>query len=78
MLSNYQLKIPDFYGIPIGIVKRLIPNFFDKEKYILKQLPKANIETKKIHRVLESNQSQCLNSYFEFNTKKNNRSRTKW
>ena len=23
--------IADFYNIPIGIVKKLVPNFFDKE-----------------------------------------------
>ena len=35
MLSNYQLKIADFYNIPIGTVKKLVPNFYDKEKYVL-------------------------------------------
>ena len=35
MLSQYQLKIADSYNIPIGNVKKLEPNFFDKEKYIL-------------------------------------------
>ena len=35
MLSNYQWKIPDLYNIPIGNVKKLVPNFFDKEKYII-------------------------------------------
>ena len=33
--SNYQLKIADFYNICIGNVKKLAPNFFDKEKYML-------------------------------------------
>ena len=33
MLSNYQLKIADLYNIPIGNVKKLVPNFFDEEKY---------------------------------------------
>ena len=32
MLSEYQLKIDDLYNIPIGNVKKLVPNFFDKEK----------------------------------------------
>ena len=32
MLSNYQLKIADLYNIPIGNVKKLVSNFFDKEK----------------------------------------------
>ena len=35
MLSNYQLKIADHYNIPIGNVKKLVPNFFDKEKYVI-------------------------------------------
>ena len=33
--SYYQLKISDFYDIPIGNVKKLLPNFFDKDKYVL-------------------------------------------
>ena len=33
MLLNYQIKIADFYNIPIGNVKRL-PNFFDKENNV--------------------------------------------
>ena len=28
--------IADFYKIPIGNVKTLAPNFFDKEKYMLR------------------------------------------
>ena len=28
MMSSYQLKIADFYNIPIGNVKNLVPNFF--------------------------------------------------
>ena len=35
MLSNYQLKVADFYNIPIGNVKKLASKFFDKEKYLL-------------------------------------------
>ena len=35
MLSKYQLNIADFYHSPIGNVKKLVPNFLDKEKYIL-------------------------------------------
>ena len=35
ILSNYQKKIADFYNIPIGNVKKLVPNFFDKQKYLL-------------------------------------------
>ena len=35
MLSNYQIKIPVFYNISIGNIKLLVPNFFDKGKYVL-------------------------------------------
>ena len=35
MLSEYQLKIADLYNIPIGNVKKLVPNFFDKEMCVL-------------------------------------------
>ena len=35
MLSEYQLKIADLYNIPIGSVKKLVPNLFDKEKYVI-------------------------------------------
>ena len=35
MLSEYQLKIIDLYNIPIGNGKKLVPNLFDKKKYLL-------------------------------------------
>ena len=35
MLSNYQMKIADFYNIPIGTVKKLVSNIFYKEKFLL-------------------------------------------
>ena len=35
MLFNYQLKIADIYSIPIGNVKKLVPNLFNKEKYVI-------------------------------------------
>ena len=35
MLLEYQLKIADIYNIPIGNVKEIVSNFFDKEKYVL-------------------------------------------
>ena len=31
MLSDYQLKIADLHNIPIGNVKKLVPNVFDKK-----------------------------------------------
>ena len=35
MLPEYQLKIDDLCNIPIGNAKKLLPNFFDKEKYLI-------------------------------------------
>ena len=35
MLSNYQLQMADLYNIPISNIKKLVPSFFDKEKYVL-------------------------------------------
>ena len=36
MLSEYQLMISDFYNVSIGTVKKLVPNFFDEENYVLR------------------------------------------
>ena len=35
MLSEYQLKIADLCNIPIGSIKKLVSNIFDKGKYVL-------------------------------------------
>ena len=35
MLSAYKLKIADLHNISIGDFKKLVPNFFDKERYVL-------------------------------------------
>ena len=35
MLFIYQLKIADFYNIPIVNVKKSVLNFFDQKKYVL-------------------------------------------
>ena len=68
MLSHYQLNIADLYNIPIGNVKKIVRTIFVKEKYVF--IMKT---CKKIHRVLEFNQSQWLKQHVEFNTQ--NRSR---
>ena len=81
-MSEYQLKIADLYNIPIGNVKKLVLYFFDKEKYLihyenLQPFLRLGLKQKKIHRVLEFNQSQWVNPYIEFNTQKKKRSRKK-
>ena len=35
MLSKDQLMIADFYNIPISNITKLVPNFIDKENYVL-------------------------------------------
>ena len=35
MLFDYQLKIAGLYNTPIGSVKKLVPIFSDKEKYVI-------------------------------------------
>ena len=35
MLYKCKLMISDFNNIPFGNVKKLVANFFDKEKYLL-------------------------------------------
>ena len=61
MLPKIQLMIADLYDIPIGNVKKLEPNFFDKEKYVphyenLQLYLRQGLKTKKVHRLLELNQ----------------------
>ena len=75
MLSKYQLMIADLYNIPVGNVKKLVPNFFDKEKYVLHyenlQLYLwLGLKLTKLHCVLEFNQSQWLKPSVKFNTQK--------
>ena len=75
MLSEYQLKIADLYNIPIGNAKKLVPDLFDEERYVihyenLKLYLRLGLKLKKIHHVLEFSQSQWLKSYIEFNKQK--------
>ena len=35
MLSEYQLKIADLYNILVSNVKKLVPNLFDNETYVI-------------------------------------------
>ena len=60
MLPNYQLKIADHYDIPILNIKKLVPNFFHKEKYVIHYENLKLYLTKKIHCILELSQFQWL------------------
>ena len=60
MMSEYQLKIADLYNIPTGNVKKLGPNLFDKEKYLIhcenfQFYLRLGLKLIKIYRVLEFN-----------------------
>ena len=60
MLSEDQLKIADLCNIPIGNIKKLVPNFFDKEKYVIQYenlhlYSRLGLKLKKVHFVLEFN-----------------------
>ena len=74
VLCSYQIKIADFYNTPIGAVKKLVPNFFDKEKYCLhyenlQLYLSLGLKLKQIHHALEFNQSPWLKPHVKFNTK---------
>ena len=60
MLFEYQLKTADLCDIPNGNVKKLAPNFFEKENYVhhYENLQLYLILGLKLHRVLEFNQLQ--------------------
>ena len=75
ILSDYPLKFPDHYNIPIGNAKKLAANIFDKEKHVIhyenfKLYLRLGLKLKKMHRVLAFNQSQYLKQYIDFNTQK--------
>ena len=56
------------------MLKKLVPNFFDKEYMIhykkLQLYLRLELKLKKLHRVLEFSQSQWLKKYVEFKTQK--------
>ena len=72
---KYQSMISDFYKILNDNVKKLVPKFFVKEKYMLHHenvqlFLRLELKLKVIHRVLELNQLQWLKPYAEFNMKR--------
>ena len=74
MLSiKFYLKIADNQNISIGNVKKLVPNFPDKGRYVLhyKSLPfYFRLGLKKLQCVLEFHQSKLRKPYIEFYTHK--------
>ena len=76
ILSDYQLKIADLYNIPIGSVKKLMPNFFDKEKFVIQH---ENLQLY-IRSGLKLKNTLSIRVWLKqcVLTHKNNRSRKKW
>ena len=75
MLSDYCKKIQKKFKISSGLVHKLIPTLNDKQKYVLhyKNLQSylnLGLKLKRVHRVLEFNQSPWLKQYIDFNTQK--------
>ena len=59
----------------VGVVEKLIPTRSNKERYVLhmenlKQYLELGLKVKKVHRVLEFNQSPWLKQYIDLNTEK--------
>ena len=75
MLSKYCKAIVGWYDIKVGGVKKLIPNLYDKIKYVvhyknLQYYLSLGMKLVKIHTVLSFKQSNWLKKYSDFNTKK--------
>ena len=75
MLSGYCKKIAKKYNISIGLVSKLIPTLRDKKECVLhywnlQLYLDLGLTIKKVHRVLEFDQSPWLKQYIDFNTEK--------
>ena len=75
MLSGYCKKIQNKFKKSTGLVHKLIPTLCDKQKYVLhyrnlQLYLDLGLKLKKVHRILEFDQSPWLKLYIDFNTQK--------
>ena len=75
MLSGYFKEIANKFNIWIGLVSKLIPTLRDKREYVLHYCNlqlylDLGLKIKKVHRVLEFDQSPWLKQYIDFNPEK--------
>jgi len=75
MLSDFAKEIKEEHSISSGKVPKLVTTLLDKEKYVthyqnLKLDLSLGLRLKKIHRVVEFDQSAWLKEYIDFNTEK--------
>ena len=80
MFSDDHIETADDYNVSIGNVKKLVPNFFDKKKYVfhcksVQLCLRLGLKIKKVHRVSDFDQSKWLKLYIKFNTQRKNRSK---
>ena len=73
MLSSYCESIKEKFNISFGQVYKFIPTLNKKEKYVLhyrnlQLCTNVGLKVKKVHRVLDFNQSLWLKQYIGFNT----------
>ena len=75
MLSKQQIEMMKKFNIKIGTTKKLIPNLFPKEKYVvhlknIKYYLRNGWILTKVYDILEFKQSKWMKPYIEFNTEK--------